>query len=106
MEDWKWKHVLVWTDRWILGTQTRKIISPYIVSTEHLLVSDLLLPNSADWNLDMLNALFLPFERDRILSIPLSEKRPYDVLCWDLEKNSIYSVKSAYKQIFGGDGDY
>uniref|UniRef100_A0A803N666 RNase H type-1 domain-containing protein n=1 Tax=Chenopodium quinoa TaxID=63459 RepID=A0A803N666_CHEQI len=49
----------------------------------------------------MINELFLPFERERILGIPLSSRLPEDRLCWDLEKDGEYSVRSAYRAISG-----
>uniref|UniRef100_A0A803LQ10 Steroid 5-alpha reductase C-terminal domain-containing protein n=1 Tax=Chenopodium quinoa TaxID=63459 RepID=A0A803LQ10_CHEQI len=44
-------------------------------------------------------AVLLPFERDRVLAIPLSKRKLADVLCWDNEKNDIYSVRSAFRLI-------
>lgn len=35
-----------------------------------------------------------------MLSIPLSRRQPDDTLCWDLEKNGEYSVRSAYRELF------
>lgn len=43
--------------------------------------------------------LFIPFEVDRILSIALSHRLPRDTICWDLEKNGNYSIKSSYHAI-------
>ncbi|KAL2905726.1 hypothetical protein RDABS01_004436, partial [Bienertia sinuspersici] len=71
---------------------------------ENLRVCDLLLPSTSSWNVDLVNNLFLPFERERIIAIPLSDRRPVDVVCWDIEKNGLYSVSSAYRLIFG-DGE-
>lgn len=57
-------------------------------------------PIRRDWNVDLVKQLFLPFDVDGILSIPISKRLPDDKLCWDLEKDGIYSVRSAYKMIF------
>lgn len=43
----------------------------------------------------------LPFGSDRILAIPLSERRPPDKHCWDLDKKGLFSVRSAYSALFG-----
>ncbi|XP_021745647.1 uncharacterized protein LOC110711544 [Chenopodium quinoa] len=40
---------------------------------------------------------------DRILSIPIRGRLPIDRLCWDIEKNGEYSVKSAYRALFDDD---
>lgn len=56
---------------------------------------------SASWKFPLINKLFIPFERERSLSIPISFRLPDDSICWDLEKNGVYSVWSAYRAIFG-----
>lgn len=58
-------------------------------------------PISKSWNVDLLNSLFLPFEVDHILEIPISHRLSEDLLCWDLEKNGVYSVRSAYRALIG-----
>uniref|UniRef100_A0A803MUC9 RNase H type-1 domain-containing protein n=1 Tax=Chenopodium quinoa TaxID=63459 RepID=A0A803MUC9_CHEQI len=56
---------------------------------------------TASWNVAKVKELFLPFEQERILSIPLSVRLLNDSICWDLEKGGDYSVRSAYRAIFG-----
>lgn len=51
--------------------------------------------------MQLVQQLFLPFEHDRVPGILLSARMPDDTICWDLEKNGKYSVRSAYKAIFG-----
>lgn len=63
-------------------------------------VGALIDPIRKDWNKDLRSQLFLPFEIDCIVSIPLSNRFPEDRLCWDLEKDDIYLVRSAYIQNF------
>ncbi|XP_021748573.1 uncharacterized protein LOC110714373 [Chenopodium quinoa] len=76
------------------------VISPRGNENADLRVSSLISPNVACWNFDRLHQLFLPFECDRIASIPLSSRLPGDSICWDLERSGQYTVKSAYKTIF------
>uniref|UniRef100_A0A803MZ92 Reverse transcriptase zinc-binding domain-containing protein n=1 Tax=Chenopodium quinoa TaxID=63459 RepID=A0A803MZ92_CHEQI len=44
----------------------------------------------------MIMDLFLPFEQERILSIPLSERRPADCLYWDASCSNDAAVRKAW----------
>lgn len=44
----------------------------------------------------MVKALFLPFEVETILKIPLSQNFPEDKLIWIGNKRGVFIVKSAY----------
>lgn len=57
-------------------------------------------PIRKDWNVDLLKQVLLPFEVERVCKIPLSRRLPPDSLCWDLEKDGVYSVRSAYRALF------
>lgn len=91
--------IKVWSDPWIPRTQTRKIISPRGEANEAIEVGALINPITKMWNEELLSTLFLPFEVERILNIPISHRMPEDCLCWDLEKNGMYSVRSAYRAL-------
>lgn len=96
-------NVRVWTDRWIPNTQTELLISPRGNADEDLRVSEFIRADLVGWNVELLDMFLLPFERDRVLSIPLSTRRPRDSWYWSLEKKGEYSVRSAYRAIFGED---
>ncbi|XP_021760550.1 uncharacterized protein LOC110725370 [Chenopodium quinoa] len=96
--------ILVWKSPWIPGTSSRKVVSPRGEASEDMRVCDLLQLAAAQWNVPLIDKLFLPFERDRILSIPVSFRLPRDRMCWDLERDGVYSVRSAYRAIFGDVG--
>lgn len=93
------KNVRVWHDPWIPGTQTRRVISPCGSSNRDMAVGALINPISKVWNPQLVSQLFLPFEQERILSIPLSNRLPEDFFCWDSERNGKYSVRSAYRAL-------
>ncbi|KAK9716250.1 hypothetical protein RND81_06G221100 [Saponaria officinalis] len=86
----------IWSDPWVPGTQSRRIISPNNGVPETL-VSELLDDVEGGWNVAKVRSLFLPFEQERVLNIRISESRPNDIWCWDPERNGIYSVRSAYR---------
>lgn len=86
-------------------SQVSRLVKYYFRGEEvnpHTLVADLIHPISKSWNRDLVSQLFLPFEVERVISIPLSSCFPADTVCWDLEKDVFYSVKSAYKAWGGG----
>ncbi|XP_074313399.1 uncharacterized protein LOC141648569 [Silene latifolia] len=60
-----------------------------------------LLDANGVWRDDLINSLFLSFERDRIYSIRISTQRPSDSWFWVAEKDGIYTVKSAYRRLVG-----
>ena len=60
------------------------------------MVSALIDENSRRWKVDTLKSLFLPFEVDTILNIPLSYSLPEDKIIWVGNKRGDFSVKSAY----------
>ncbi|XP_021715945.1 uncharacterized protein LOC110683843 [Chenopodium quinoa] len=92
--------VRVWADLWLPGTQTHRVLSPRGNFDSELKVSELIVSNTGCWKVDAVSQTFLPFEVERVLSIPISKRLPCDVLCWDLEKKGSYSVKSAYRALF------
>ena len=48
------------------------------------------------WKVDVVRSLFLPFEANTILSIPLSYNLPKGSLIWTSNKHGTFTVKSAY----------
>ncbi len=49
------------------------------------------------WKIDLLHEIFCPRDVELILQIPLSCRRPADVLIWAGTKRGTFSVKSAYR---------
>ena len=60
------------------------------------MVSSLIDPVTRWWKSGAVRALFLPFEVDMILKIPLSHNLPKDKLIWLGNKRGVFTVKSAY----------
>ena len=48
------------------------------------------------WKVDTLKSIFLPFEVETILNIPLSHNLPEDKIIWVGNNKGVFSVKSAY----------
>ncbi|XP_074309673.1 uncharacterized protein LOC141644118 [Silene latifolia] len=92
---------LVWGQAWIPGTQTGKVIAPSVTGMEDLTVADLLIPGGGGWDRNLVDSVFLPFERERVLNIRVSSFASPDTWFWDKEKDGEYSVRSAYAALAG-----
>ena len=60
------------------------------------MVSALIDKDTRRWKVDTLKSLFLPFEVETILNIPLNYNLPEDKIIWVGNKKGGFSVKSAY----------
>lgn len=60
------------------------------------MVSSLIDHDTKWWKIDVVRSLFLPFEANTILKIPLSYNLFEDCLIWIGNKNGKFTVKSAY----------
>ena len=60
------------------------------------MVSSLIYEDTKWWKVDTIKTLFLPFEADSILKIPLCYNLPNDELIWVGNKRGFFIVKSAY----------
>ena len=78
------------------GISPNKVISPPKPFDDFPMVSALIDENSRRWKVDTLKSLFLPFEVNTILNIPLSYSLPKDKIIWVGNKRGEFSMKSAY----------
>ncbi|CAI0438202.1 unnamed protein product, partial [Linum tenue] len=60
------------------------------------LVVDLIDHDLNRWRVDVLNLLFPPEEARAIQAIPLQRRLTKDSLCWNLNADGNYSVRSGY----------
>ena len=60
------------------------------------MVSSLIDKDTKRWKISMLRNLFLPFEVEIILRIPLSYNLPEDSIIWTRNRRGEFTVKSAY----------
>ena len=60
------------------------------------MVSSLIYNDIKWWKVDMVRSIFLPFEANTILKIPMSYNLPEDSLIWIGNKKGSFTVKSAY----------
>ena len=86
----------IWEDKWLPTPSTYKVITPPKKFEDFPLVSSLIDHDTKWWKPNVVRALFLPFEADTILKIPLSQNLSEDALIWIGSKRGVFTVKSAY----------
>jgi hypothetical protein len=60
----------------------------------------LLIPETRWWNIQLIRNIFLPFEAEQILQIPITNIARDDDFTWPKTKDGIYTVKSGYQAIY------
>ena len=76
------KSIKIWNDAWLPSTGTGRIISPKFALVCGEAVANLMDHDNAVWNEDLVRSLFVPFEAESILSIPISSMKPADSQIW------------------------
>ena len=84
-------------DCWLPGEGSGRIISPAFSLHVDMMVADLIDDNTGWWNGMLLDTYFLPFEAQRLRSIPICFTPQEDILIWPKSKDGMYSVKSGYQ---------
>ncbi|XP_074297126.1 uncharacterized protein LOC141627807 [Silene latifolia] len=83
----------VWLDPWIPNTSSRCVVSPRGDNALEMRVAELMVVGESRWDREKVEAVFLPFEVERIMSIHLSEHSREDSWCLDKAKDGEYLVK-------------
>ena len=92
------RSINIWEQRWVPNLSTSKVVSPR--SNSHVTwVSELFLPNSKSWDVELLNNIFYPWEAEEISRIHVSPYCQTDAYVWPLTSNGDYSIRSAYKML-------
>jgi hypothetical protein len=92
------QHTRVWTQNWLPRDTRLKPIAA-TAADPPTLVSELIIQTTRSWNIDILEAFFLPMDIEVIRSIPLGMVRHDDQWAWHFEKNGIFSVRSCYRML-------
>ena len=72
----------LWRDKWLPTSSSYRLVTPPRLFPENAPVSVLINPVEATWKSDLIHELFLTFDAEAILSIPLSASLPVDKLIW------------------------
>ena len=84
----------IWLDPWIPDGVTRRPITPR-GQTLMTRVSELINPNTGDWDRQLIESVFWEEHWGRILGIPVKPGMD-DLLVWHFDKKGIFSVKLDY----------
>lgn len=86
----------IWEDKWLPTPTTYKVIAPHRLFDDFLMVLALIDHKSRMWKVELIRAMFLPFEANTILNMPLSYNLLEDKLIWTGNRKGDFTVKSAY----------
>lgn len=89
-------NVSVWKDPWLRRDECLFPFHPLVPELSDLCVSDLFMPGTRTWDVEIITDLFAVNDVKEILSIPLNPTSTEDKLIWHYSKNGMYSVRSAY----------
>lgn len=87
-------NINIWEDEWIPNCSSRKVITrrgQNILSK----VSELINPNTNQWDEDLIHQMFWPVDVQMILSIPLPSYQMDDFVAWSLTRSGTFSMKTA-----------
>lgn len=93
------KKVRIWHDNWLPGGSNTNVVSHNGQFDRSSYVKDLIGEDLKQWRLDLIFSSFNAYEANKIVSITLSFRLLKDRRVWILEKNGLYSMKSAYHHI-------
>lgn len=79
---------------WIPSLPSGRITSH--VSYDIYIYINNIISNHNTWDIDKLNAIFLPHEVEAIRRIPIAGSRESDSRFWKFEKKGSYTVRSGY----------
>ena len=87
----------IWQHRWLPRKHPPQLPTCPINDFEHSLVSCLIDPNTRQWQIDIVDGLFVEADAEIIKKILLSQLATDDVLYWPFSSNGDYSCKSGYR---------
>ena len=90
------KSINIWKQRWLLENNHRKIITQGPQFLQECTVDQRILQPSMEWDIALIDKLFIPYDAEAIKNIPLSDCAPPDKLIWLGTSRGNYTVKSGY----------
>ena len=85
------------SENWLPESGHRRVLSPLSGLSPDTKVNTLTLGSHPRWNEVLIRQIFLPYNAEAILRIPLSTRAPEDKRYWHEAKNGKYSVRTGYR---------
>jgi hypothetical protein len=89
--------IKIWQDPWLVGSSSAKVLSPVRILDSNASVDALINSSTMEWKSGLIDQIFMPSEAEIIKQIPLSYRRPKDLIIWSGTKKGEFTVKSAYR---------
>ena len=86
----------VWTDPWLRDDHNFWVQTTQGTKLDGLRVSDLMIPGRLEWDVELLEELFVARDVAEIQSIPLSQSFVADRHVWHFTNSGEYTVKTGY----------
>ena len=86
----------IWNDKWLPTPTTYRVVSPPCDMNDFPMMSAFVDHDLRSWKADLFKSIFLPFEADTILNIPISYNLLEDKFIWVGNRKGVFTVKSAY----------
>ena len=90
--------IKIWEHSWLPNLSNSRVISPQN-STDAKYVKDLFFEGRRVWDPGLVERIFLSWEAETILRIPVCEGSITDKLIWPLTSAGDFSVRSAYRML-------
>jgi len=91
--------ISVWNQPWLKDPICLQPITEVQTMCDALTVGHLFKPNAKEWNENFIRYVFIVETANQILQTPHLQLVHTDKATWRLEKNGLYSVRSAYREI-------
>lgn len=91
------KSIGVWTDCWLPRPSTFRVLTRPALLLANTMVDSFIDLDSDDWNINLINQIFLPDNATYILSIPLSRHKLQDRMIWAYTPRERFTVNNAYR---------
>lgn len=89
----------IWKDSWLADPADQRVVTPVIPELEDAKVISLMrMDVTAEWDMEILDELFEPRDRERILKTPISPDYE-DEWYWKFSAKGNYTVKSTYRSL-------
>ncbi|KAL6564457.1 hypothetical protein OROMI_015907 [Orobanche minor] len=93
------KDITIWHDPWLPDEANPYIESPEIANFDLVKVEDLLSEHGKFWDMDLIQSIFTPRDRELVKKVSLSIRLLDDGWYWLGERKGSYSVKSGYHRL-------